>query len=471
MQQTLCSTNESIVQQATLPNVPNPPLSELIVDGTRAWQLKAPQGTSIVGFEAFRTYTGVWFAEQTRWELRVNDALGGQGAVFESRQSNPDPNGDFTNPPTAHESFDIAGTVGHGVQTLTSIFGCLKPSGGENPCGSFRRYGVVLQSPVVKLEDPSPPTAPTLAGSLLKSPPVPGPRELEFSTSDSGAGVANARLDIDGVPAQFLEALNGGACRQPYTALVPCAASFQSRFTIDTTGLAPGTHTAAVTVTDGAGQVSSNEATFTVVAPPSSTGPPVLSGSPTVGGLLSATTGGWKGDPVEFHYAWLRCPAAVEFAVEASRCAPIAGTTDANRYAPVAADAGLRIMVRVTATNVGGATSVVSAPSELVTGGETGGDESSPMLSHVSFAPRRRLVRFACNEAAKLSLTILRRHGRKPLLSLTRPIAAGDGRLTLATPIRRQRVRPGTYVLVLSARDAAGNVSVPVRLPISLPRR
>jgi hypothetical protein len=93
------------------------------------------------------------------------------------------------------------------------------------------------------------------------------------------------------------------------------------------------------------------------------------------------------------------------------------------------------------------------------------------MLSHVSFAPRRRLLRFACSEAANLSLTILRRHGRKPLLSLTRPIAAGGGRLTLATPIRRQRLRPGPYLLVLSARDAAGNVSIPVSLPISLPRR
>jgi hypothetical protein len=92
---------------------------------------------------------------------------------------------------------------------------------------------------------------------------------------------------------------------------------------------------------------------------PKSTAPPVVSGVPGAGRLLTASSGSW--DPVTppsaFAYQWQRCGAA--------GCTPIPGATSPS-YAVAAADIGAALRVAVVASNDVGSAVVVSAPTALI---------------------------------------------------------------------------------------------------------
>jgi hypothetical protein len=78
---------------------------------------------------------------------------------------------------------------------------------------------------------------------------------------------------------------------------------------------------------------------------PSERTAPAISGGPTVGRPLTATTGTWSGtSPIAFTEQWQRCH---------PRCADIARATGA-RYTLRAADLGAQVRVVVTATNAAG---------------------------------------------------------------------------------------------------------------------
>jgi hypothetical protein len=396
-----CGTLGVILQVATLDDVRPIPFENLVVNGSRAWTLTAPIGTKIVGLDATRSFGGAWFADSVRWELRTTPGLGTPGVVLDQRQSNPDPDGDFTNPPPLHQSYDIARAAGGGVPAITSVFGCLHPAGGSNPCGSFRQYWVTLGDLVAHLDDPFAPEPPMLSGSLLALDPVSGTQELAFRTVDSGSGIAVVTLSIDGAVAQTAANLNGGHCSQPYTTLAPCGLFFNSSFSIDTRALGDGEHTLQVTVRDAAGLTASSKAIqFTVSNPAPSTEAP----APTI----------------------------------------------------------------------------TAAP-----------DTTAPVLSHASLLPRRfragvsgsslvarrvtrgTVLRFSSSEAGNLSIAISRARGAKPggarpFATIVRSISAGPGRVRLSGSIGKGRLRPGSYRLALTARDAAGNVSRVVRLAFTV---
>ena len=97
-----------------------------------------------------------------------------------------------------------------------------------------------------------------------------------------------------------------------------------------------------------------------VVAPPASTGAPVLSGIPAVGKKLSTTAGSWN-TQVTLAYQWLRCSAA------GTGCAAIPGARLAV-YKTVTADAGHTLEAQVTATNAAGSANAVSNRSATITG-------------------------------------------------------------------------------------------------------
>ena len=85
------------------------------------------------------------------------------------------------------------------------------------------------------------------------------------------------------------------------------------------------------------------------IAPPESTAPPVISGTPAAGRALSCSTGTWSNVPTRFTYRWNRDGAAIP------------GAT-AGSHLVTPADAGRRLTCTVTASNSGGATSATSAP-------------------------------------------------------------------------------------------------------------
>ncbi|MBC7590211.1 MAG: carboxypeptidase regulatory-like domain-containing protein, partial [Salinibacterium sp.] len=81
---------------------------------------------------------------------------------------------------------------------------------------------------------------------------------------------------------------------------------------------------------------------------------PIISGSATVGGTLTAAAGNWAPTPVDFEFQWL------------SNGFPIQGATG-TRYQPVATDAGNTITVAVTGVKPGYAPAIrVSAPTTTV---------------------------------------------------------------------------------------------------------
>jgi hypothetical protein len=85
---------------------------------------------------------------------------------------------------------------------------------------------------------------------------------------------------------------------------------------------------------------------------------PTITGTATVGSVLSASTGTWSGTtPISYAYQWQRCNPG---------CATIAGATGAS-YTLAAADLGAQVRVLVTASNSTGSAAAASASSATVT--------------------------------------------------------------------------------------------------------
>lgn len=82
---------------------------------------------------------------------------------------------------------------------------------------------------------------------------------------------------------------------------------------------------------------------------------PTLKGSPTTSGTLTSTQGTWTGaGPLNSEYQWQRCPVG-------GLCVDVNGARSSS-YAPVPADVGSLLRVRVTTSNSAGSTPAFSAP-------------------------------------------------------------------------------------------------------------
>jgi hypothetical protein len=90
-------------------------------------------------------------------------------------------------------------------------------------------------------------------------------------------------------------------------------------------------------------------------AAPSNTSLPSISGSARDGSLLTASHGGWDGNPTTFAYQWLRCDQ------QAGNCASVSGATG-KTYTIQTTDVGSRLRVQVTASNGSGSGVAVSRP-------------------------------------------------------------------------------------------------------------
>ncbi len=96
----------------------------------------------------------------------------------------------------------------------------------------------------------SPPTGPLVSSSA----PLVGKQSVSVSATDKGSGVYQAQLEIDGSIAQTMTLDdNGGQCRPPFTASVPCKLSASATVNLDTTRLADGAHALRILVSDATG--------------------------------------------------------------------------------------------------------------------------------------------------------------------------------------------------------------------------
>jgi hypothetical protein len=108
--------------------------------------------------------------------------------------------------------------------------------------------------------------------------------------------------------------------------------------------------------------------------PPTNTTEPFISGSTTVGQVLTATVGTWNGTPpITYTFRWQRCDTN-------GNCTDIAGATGST-YTLAQADLGDTIVVYVTAANALGSATQASEQTSLVTksggGGRTGNAPAS----------------------------------------------------------------------------------------------
>src|SRR5438093_9193006 len=87
-------------------------------------------------------------------------------------------------------------------------------------------------------------------------------------------------------------------------------------------------------------------------AAPANVDPPTITGTATVGEVLTAHNGTWDNSPTDFRYRWLRCNSS------GSGCLLLAADGQTYRLGQV--DVGHTMRVRVTAINADGATNARS---------------------------------------------------------------------------------------------------------------
>jgi hypothetical protein len=103
----------------------------------------------------------------------------------------------------------------------------------------------------------------------------------------------------------------------------------------------------------GTGNAASNAA-------PTNQSPPTITGTPTVGSTLTASSGSWNGTtPITYSYQWRRCGAA------GASCSNIGGANKST-YVLKSADRGATLRVRVTAKNADGSAQTESAQTAVV---------------------------------------------------------------------------------------------------------
>ncbi len=109
----------------------------------------------------------------------------------------------------------------------------------------------------VVIEDSMAPSPPQLSGTLTEPGPVPRLATLLVEGADDGGGVAAVSLAIDGgAPQVIAPAGSSSSCQEPYFLPRPCPAEVARLFTVDTSSLVGGIHTATGTVVDPAGNVT-----------------------------------------------------------------------------------------------------------------------------------------------------------------------------------------------------------------------
>jgi CHRD domain len=237
---------------------------------------------------------------------------------------------------------------------------------------------------------------------------------------------------------------------------------------------------ATVTATNSSGNTSvSSNLTAAVIAKagsPVNTSLPRISGTPSVGQRLQASTGSWTGlSTSDFGYEWTRCNA------NGSACSGISGATGQS-YGVGQADLGMALRVSVTAKNSTGSTIATSAASRIgATAVKTSKYSAVLRTGQEVIRPKGTPASAAGHLTARLSgrtlswtLTFSHLSGRPTVARLHKGFRGTNGvaikvlcryctsprygTLTLTASQRDSLLRGRTYVNVYTARNMHGEI-------------
>ena len=345
-----------------------------------AWEFQAPADTSIASAELWRAVDAE-SGSADRWPLTEYDTISAGGTVngidgcSQAWGCSSIGTGSSTQFAPANQLILAGLTDVKAIEGTSSCAGGLTcPPGSGAFCPELGGDSCIasnhLYAMVVGLEDDTAPAAGDVSGTLVSAGVLSGEAGVSFDATDTGSGLYSTSLAIDGatVLTNAINA-NGGHCvplddPAPGAPLrfgwaVPCVLAGSGSLAFDTNTLHDGEHSAAVTVTDAAGNTATVwTGTIDTDNAPAG-GSPEVFGAAEQGQTLTAATGSWAPAPTGYAYQWERCTAA------GAACAAIAGATS-PAYTVTAADDYHQLAIQITASNTDGSTSALSAPSAVV---------------------------------------------------------------------------------------------------------
>jgi subtilisin len=123
------------------------------------------------------------------------------------------------------------------------------------------------------------------------------------------------------------------------------------------------------------GDMASTSFPASSAAVPANSASPTISGTAAIGATLTASNGTWTGSPTSYTYSWLRCTT-----LAVASCSDVAGATS-QTYAPVSADGGRYLRVRVVAHTATGANMMRSTATAAVSLGTPPANTAYPTVS------------------------------------------------------------------------------------------
>jgi hypothetical protein len=193
----------------------------LAAAGAAGWRYAPPPGTSIAAVSIRRRVT----------------IPPGSGATYELAG--------------ADDRCDAASACGE------SLYDLGVPAGGldfrlacpVDACGGGGRLSI--EAVRISLADPA---LPQVTGMAVPEGPLRGVQTVSYTAADTGGGVYEAALVVDGTERERRPAApRDRACRRPFVVAVPCPPQVRGSLLLDTRALAVGPHTVGVAVYDATG--------------------------------------------------------------------------------------------------------------------------------------------------------------------------------------------------------------------------
>ena len=203
------------------------------------------------------------------------------------------------------------------------------------------------------------------SGALLGAGEQSGTRPVDVTGSDADSGVSRIDVTLDGVDVGSTDFATD--CR--LDRFSPCPTNVTRSVDVDTTKVADGSRLLRLVVTDLAGNVRTINKGYVAVEnvpAPSNSSAPTISGEKRVGRSLASASGSWTGAGLVYTYRWER--------YAANGWENIPDATQAS-FTATKHETGMRLRLRVTATNAEGSTVAYSdATNPIVAPGPTEAD-------------------------------------------------------------------------------------------------